>query len=57
LKVYDISGKEISNLVNENLTVGTYEYKFNAASLSSGIYFYTLKADGISQTKRMMLIK
>ncbi|HRB00268.1 MAG TPA: T9SS type A sorting domain-containing protein [Ignavibacteria bacterium] len=57
LKVYDISGKEISNLVNENLNVGTYEYKFNAASLSSGIYFYTLKADGISQTKRMMLIK
>lgn len=57
LKVYDVSGKEIADLVNENLTVGTYEYKFNAASLSSGIYFYTLKADGISYTKRMMLIK
>ena len=57
LKVYDISGKEIDDLVNENLSLGSYEYNFNAASLSSGIYFYTLKTDGISQTKRMMLIK
>jgi len=57
LKVYDISGKEIANLVNENLTVGTYEYKFNAASLSSGIYFYTLKSDKITETKKMLLVK
>jgi len=57
LKVYDISGKEIANLVNENLTVGTYEYKFNAASLSSGIYFYTLKSDNITETKKMLLVK
>ncbi|HQY53549.1 MAG TPA: T9SS type A sorting domain-containing protein, partial [Ignavibacteria bacterium] len=41
----------------ENLTVGTYEYKFNAASLSSGIYFYTLKSDNITETKKMLLVK
>jgi hypothetical protein len=57
LKVYDISGKEVANLVNESLTTGTYEYSFNAASLSSGIYFYTLKTEGITQTKKMMLVK
>ncbi|MBS1518175.1 MAG: T9SS type A sorting domain-containing protein [Bacteroidetes bacterium] len=57
LKIYDISGREVSDLVNETLSAGTYEYKFNAASLSSGIYFYTLKAEGISQTKKMMLVK
>jgi len=57
LKVYDLSGKEITTLVNENMSVGTYEYKFNASNLSSGIYFYTLSANGFTETKKMMLIK
>ncbi len=57
LKVYDLAGKEVSTLVNENMAVGTYEYKFDASSLSSGIYFYTMKANGYSETKKMMLIK
>jgi len=57
LKIYDLTGREISSLVNENLSAGTYNYAYNAANLSSGIYFYTLKADGFSETKKMMLIK
>jgi len=57
LKVYDLSGKEITTLVNENMSVGSYEYKFNASNLSSGIYFYTLSANGFTETKKMMLIK
>lgn len=57
LKIYDLTGKEVSNLVNENLSVGTYSYTFDASKLSSGIYFYTLKTDNFSQTKKMMLIK
>lgn len=57
LKVYDLAGKEVSTLVNESMAPGTYEYKFNATNLSSGIYFYTLKANGYSETKKMMLIK
>lgn len=57
LKVYDISGKEIIDLVNKNLLTGTYVYDFNASNLSSGIYFYTLKTSEFSSTKKMILIK
>jgi len=57
LKVYDLAGREISSLVNENLSAGTYSYTFDASKLSSGIYFYTLKANDFSETKKMMLIK
>jgi hypothetical protein len=57
LKVYDLNGKEISNLVNQNLSAGTYKIDFNSEGLSSGIYFYTLKTNNFQETKRMVLIK
>lgn len=57
LTIFDITGKEIKSLVNEILNAGTYEVDFNGEELSSGIYFYTLKTDDFSDTKKMMLIK
>jgi|GEM_PF-1736562 len=57
LKVYDVLGKEIETLVNENLKPGTYEVKFDGSKLSSGIYFYTLAAGEYNETKKMVLIK
>jgi N-acetylneuraminic acid mutarotase len=57
LKVYDITGKLITTLVNEHQTVGKYKVTFDAFALASGVYFYTLKAGEQSQTKRMMLIR
>jgi len=57
LKVYDILGKEITVLVNEYKTAGSYQVYFDAKQLSSGTYFYTLQSSGQSITKRMMLIK
>ncbi len=57
LKIYDMLGKEVMTLVNSNLTPGTYQYKFDASGLSSGIYYYTLRTNGISETKRMTLLK
>ena len=57
LAVYDITGREIAQLVNSNLTPGTYQYSFEAKGLSSGTYFYRLEADGFTQTKKMLLIK
>lgn len=57
LAVYDITGKELVTLVNQSLSPGTYEVDFNGIELSSGIYFYTLKTSGFSDTKKMMLIK
>ena len=57
LKVYDILGKEISTLVNENLNPGTYKYNFDASDLTSGIYFYRLQVGKFSETRRMILLK
>ena len=57
LKIYDMLGKEVATLVNENLNPGTYNYNFDASGLTSGVYFYKLESDGFVETKRMMLIK
>jgi hypothetical protein len=58
LKVYDVSGKLISTLVdNERLTPGAKQITFNAAGLSSGVYFYTLEADNFKVTKKMILVR
>jgi hypothetical protein len=62
LKVYDISGKEIATLVNEDLKAGTYEVSFSIKQysinqISSGIYFYRLKTENNILTKNMLLLK
>jgi len=57
LKVYDILGREITILVNEEKRAGNYEMNWNAAKLSSGVYFYKLKAGEFIQTKKMILMK
>lgn len=57
LKVYDVLGKEVATLVNGELLPGKYEYNFNAAGLSSGIYFYVLHAGDFIATKKMTLLK
>jgi len=57
LKLYDILGIEVATLVEEFKTAGKYEVDFNAASLSSGVYFYRLQADSFVETKKMLLMK
>lgn len=57
LKIYDITGREISELVNDELLSGSYELIFDASNLSSGVYFYTIKAGEFVQTKQMILTK
>ncbi len=57
LKVYDALGREIKTLVNEVKPQGEYHLTFNASGLPSGIYFYSLRAGGYSETKKMILIK
>lgn len=64
LKVYDVIGNEIATLVNEEKPVGSYEVEFNSSrhsrengNLTSGIYFYHLKAGDFVSTKKMILIK
>lgn len=57
IKVYDILGREVAILVNEMLRPGEYHVKFNADGLSSGVYFYQLRAGQFSKSKKMMLIR
>lgn len=57
LKIYDVLGNEITILVNEEKTTGDYEVEFSAEGLTSGIYFYQLKAENYLETKKMLLIK
>jgi hypothetical protein len=55
--IYDITGKEVAILVNEEQQPGTYETKFTADGLSSGVYFYRLITPYYTETKRMVLTK
>ncbi len=59
LKVYDILGNEVGNLVNQNLTSGQYTVDFNSAkfNLSSGVFYYKLMTESFTQVKKMMLVK
>ena len=57
VKIYDVIGREITTLVNEEKAPGNYEVKFDGKNLSSGIYFYQMKADNIVLTKKMILMK
>jgi hypothetical protein len=57
LKVYDVLGREIATLVNEEKPAGSYEVDFNANGLSSGVYFYTLRLNDKSYSKSMILMK
>ena len=57
LKVYDILGKEIAVLVNENLKPGIYEIDWNATNTPSGVYFYSLITSDFTQTKKMVVLK
>ena len=57
LIVYDILGKEVATLVNENQQPGQHEVTFNARGLASGVYFYKLSAGNYLQTKKMLLLK
>jgi hypothetical protein len=57
LKVYDLLGREVATLVNEEKPAGTYEITFDASGLSSGVYYYKLQADTFIETKKMILVK
>ena len=58
LTVYDVVGREVSKLVNEFQNSGTYSIDFEGDDLTSGIYFYTLEADGMRiDSKKMVLVK
>ncbi len=63
IKVYDIIGREVASLVNEEKAAGNYTVQFNASNLASGVYFYRMKASvsiggaAFAETKKLLLLK
>jgi hypothetical protein len=57
LKVYNVLGKLITTLVNENQGAGIYKVNFDAGSLSNGVYFYKIQAGNYTAVKKMLLLK
>ncbi len=57
LKVFDAGGREVSELLIENISAGNYEYRFDAAGLPSGIYFYSLRTPEFTASRKMLLVK
>lgn len=57
IKVYDLLGREVATLLNEQKQAGIYQVDFNAASLSSGVYFYRMQAETFADIKRMVVVK
>jgi len=57
LKVYDILGREVAALVNEEKPAGIYQVSFDASHLSSGVYLYKLNAESFIETRKMVLMK
>lgn len=57
LRIYDVSGKEVGEILNSSLRAGTYEANWNAGYLSSGVYFYLLESNGFKDVKRAVLLK
>ncbi|MFZ1289659.1 MAG: two-component regulator propeller domain-containing protein [Melioribacteraceae bacterium] len=57
IKIYDLLGREITTLINEEKPVGNYFVKFDGGSLTSGVYFYRLQSNTFSQTRKLILLK
>jgi len=57
LAIYDITGRQVAELVNQELSAGIYSFTFDAVDFSSGIYFYSLQTENFNQTRRMTLVK
>ncbi len=57
LKVYNVIGKEVATLLNDEINAGTFIFTFNASNLPSGVYFYTLSGDNFLETRKMILMK
>jgi hypothetical protein len=57
LKIYDMLGREVTTIVSEEMSAGSYSRQWNATDIPSGVYFYRLQAGNFNQTKKLILLK
>ncbi len=57
LSLYDVRGGFVENLINKRVSAGNHDFMLNASHLSSGVYFYTMTVDNVSQTRKLILMK
>ena len=57
LRVYNILGQEVAELLNQNQKAGYYNANFNASDLPTGVYIYTIRTSGFSSSKKMLFLK
>ena len=57
LKIYDILGRKVKTLVNEEKPAGNYSIEFNGKDMPSGVYFYQIRAGVFTETRKMLLLK
>ncbi len=57
LKIFNLIGQQVDEIVNENLSAGNYSFMWNAKDQANGIYFYKLQAGEFVETKKMILLK
>jgi hypothetical protein len=57
LKIFDLLGREVATIVSEEMSAGSYSKQWNAANMTSGIYFYRLQADSFTETKKLILLR
>jgi hypothetical protein len=57
LRIFDVLGREVATLVNEERQAGIYRVTWDASKLPSGVYFYQLRASGFVETKKMVFTK
>jgi hypothetical protein len=57
LRVFDLLGREVSTLVNEEMNPGTYSVTWDATGMPSGVYFYRLSAGAVNETKKLLLLR
>jgi hypothetical protein len=55
--VFNLVGEEVATLVNQEQSAGTYECRFDGASLPSGLYFYRLRAASFTETRKFLLVR
>ena len=57
LRIYDVLGREVAQIINERKSAGTHQIEFDGAAFNSGVYYYTLTAGSYTETKKMLMIK